>query len=89
MNTENIIRNIGCLKNDGKFIITPNTFSFIHKNTSIMLKLDVYYKFNDKFLNKIELYEIADEILQRQIKNCIDFDNLRPLGTRLIKESFK
>ncbi|OGU18266.1 MAG: hypothetical protein A2X61_15750 [Ignavibacteria bacterium GWB2_35_12] len=63
-----------CNREKGKFIIKPNTFSFIKDYTSIMLKMEVYYKLTEMYEYNIILYETADELLLRQIKNCIDFN---------------
>jgi hypothetical protein len=78
-----------CNREIGKFVLGPAELSFITHETSIMLKKEVYYEYEDFFSDDIMLFEIASETLQRQIKNCIDFDYLLPHGTKLIKDSFK
>ena len=78
-----------CNKEKGKFIIEPGTFSFIKDNTAIMLKKEVYYKFNEMFDMNIKLLDVANDLLLRQIKNCIEFKYLLEKGIELIKNSFK
>ncbi len=91
MNTERRmdLHNPFCNREKGKFIIKPNTFSFIKDFTSIMLKTEVYYKFSEMYDDNIILYDKAEELLLRQIKNCIDFNYILDKGIQLIKNSFK
>lgn len=92
MNTEHNMNNLhyNCNKNEGKFIIKPDTFSFISNNTSIMLKQPVCYTLDEMYKDNIKLFnEIADEELQRQIKNCLDFGYIPIKFAHYIKESFK
>jgi len=91
MNSENRFEkyHLNCNKTPGKFIIKPETFSFINKYTSIMLKSEVYYTLDDLCDDNILYLDIADDQLQREIKNCIDFNYLLPKGTKLIRDSFK
>jgi hypothetical protein len=78
-----------CIKPLVKFNIEPNTFSFIKNYTSIMLKIPVDYKLHELFKSNIDFLDKADELLQRQIKNCIDFGYLLPKHAELIKSAFK
>ncbi|MGA2298774.1 MAG: hypothetical protein ABSG15_14600 [FCB group bacterium] len=91
MNTENRMDKykLNCNKKPGKFIIKPATFSFIKNYTSIMLNKEAYYTLDELCDKNIDLRDVAEDKLQREIKNCIDFDYLLPKGTKLIKDSFK
>lgn len=93
MNTENKMHLHHLLCNSGKqkFIIAPKTFSFIINYTSIMLNKTVYYRVNEIINDPkiIELKDLADLNLSRQIKNCIDFDFVEPKYVPLIKSAFK
>jgi hypothetical protein len=91
MNTERRIENytLNCNRTKGKFVIKPGTFKFITEHTSIMLKKEIYYKLEEILSSKIKLLDIAEDKLQREIKNCIYFNYLLPKGTKLIKQSFK
>jgi len=91
MNTEKFMDKYqyNCNKSAQKFIIAPNTFSFIDRDTSIMLDQPVCYKFIEMYGNNIKLLDQADETLCRQIKNCIDFNNIPPKFATLIKDCFK
>lgn len=92
MNTEQRMNlfNYDCNKNAGKFIIPNGTFKFIDRDTSIMLRTETYFLFSE-ILNSssIKLLEIADEQLQRKIKNCIDFNFIPPKAKKIILDSFK
>lgn len=91
MNTENMMHKytFGCNKRYGKFIIQPNAFSFIVNNTSIMLIKSSRYYMREMYGGNINLHEVAELLLCRQIKNCIDWNYIPPKHETLIKESFK
>lgn len=91
MNTETRMDRykVGCNKNHDKYIIEPGTFSFIKKNTSIMLAQPARYFLYEIYGNDIILYEKADSLLCRQIKNCLNWNNIIIKFAKLIKESFK
>ena len=91
MNTEKRMNkyHLLCNKNHQRFIIAPKTFSFISEYTSIMLVKEVFYEYSEFFQDHIKLKDVADDILVRQIKNCLDFNYLTQKATRLIKDSFK
>lgn len=80
---------VGCNKDYQRFIIEPGTFSFIKEYTSIMLLRESFYKYSEMYGDTIKLMAIADDLLVRQIRNCINWDNLTPKATALIKNSFK
>ena len=90
MNTERKMEKykLYCNKSVQKFIIAPSTFSFITKNTSIMLEIYAIYKFEEMYEDNIKLLDKASELLCRQIKNCIDWDFLPPKIAKMIKEVF-
>jgi len=90
MNTE---RNMGkyhlnCNRKDEKFIIPPKRFPFIKKHTSIMLSLPCFYTLKEMYEDYIELLDVADDLLCRQIKVCINWKSIPPKFGNLIKESF-
>lgn len=78
-----------CYKQYHKFTIRERTFSFIEHFSSIILDKPRIYNASKLTENNIIILEKAPDILQRQIKNCIDFNLLIPLYTQLIKNSFK
>ena len=80
---------VGCNKDYQRFIIEPGTFSFVTEHTSIMLLRESLYKYSEMYGDKIKLLDIAGDLLVRQIRNCIDWNNLTAKATRLIKDSFK
>lgn len=95
MNTERRmdLHSINCNRRVQKFVLCPDTFSFLNNFTSIMLNqaipytLEEIYKYHST--TRIELFERADDNLCRQIKNCIDFSYIEPNLAKLIKDSFK
>jgi hypothetical protein len=91
MNTEHRIDkyHFDCNKNDCRYIIKPGTFSFIDRPTSIMLIREVFYKYNEMYQDNIVLLDIAEELLLRQIKNCIDRNFISPKAYNIIQNSFK
>ena len=78
-----------CNRLKGKFVIQEGVFSFITHDTSIMLKTPNYLKLEYIIGGNTKLYEIAPELIQRQIKNCLDFGYIQPQYAELIKKSFK
>jgi len=90
MNTEHRMDkyHLLCNKSKQRFIIKPETFSFIKYYTSIMLVKEVFYQYSEFYKDNIKLLDIANETLIRQIKNCIDWKFLTPKAAKLIKESF-
>lgn len=91
MNTENRMEkyHFNCNKNDLRFIIRSNTFSFIDHPTSIMLNKEIFYTFEEICQDHIELLDVADDLLTRQIKNCIDWNFILPKSKKLIFDSFR
>lgn len=91
MNTEKRMDkcHLHCNRELQKFIIKPNTFSFIKDYTAIMLILPCCYYLKEMYEPRIRLLDIADETLCRQIKNCIDWNEIPPKFKFLIKQSFK
>ncbi len=91
LNTERRMEkyHLNCNKNFQRFIIPPDTFSFIHEYTSIMLVKEVFYKFAEIFENNILLLDMTNEILLRQIKNGIDWNYISPKAKNIILKSFK
>ncbi|MBD3338069.1 MAG: hypothetical protein GF353_03100 [Candidatus Lokiarchaeota archaeon] len=91
MNTEHDFRNlsINCNKRVQKFILSPNIFSFLDRPTAIDLALPQGFTLSELLdNNQIRLFEIADDVLCRQIKNCIDWNFIAPKFQRLIKDCF-
>ena len=78
----------GCNKQAEKFIINKGTFSFINHPTSIMLVSPVMYKLSEMYESTIVLFEIAEENLCRQIKNCINWNSVPIKFQKIIKGSF-
>lgn len=91
MNTENRMDKYewDCNKDKQRFIIRPNTFSFIKNPTSIILEKEVYYKYSEMYQSNIELLDIASDVLIRQIKNCIDWNRISLKAASIIKQCFK
>jgi len=91
MNTENRMEKYkyGCNKDAQKFVIAPKTFSFIDRDTSIMLDQPVCYKLIEIYGRSIKLLDRADETLCRQIKNCIDLNYIPVKFANIIKACFK
>ena len=91
MNTEKRLDryHFNCNRENHRFIIPVDTFSFIKKPTSIMLISEWWYTLNDMYANNIKLLDKASDLLARQIKNCIDWNFLRPKSRKLILNSFK
>jgi len=91
MNTENNIEKyqLKCNKQKSRFIIKPNELSFIKNYTSIILKSAYNYKLSEILTSQFKLLDIAPETMQREIKNCIDFNYLLDNESKLIKSSFK
>lgn len=91
MNTEKMMDkySYGCNKSDQKFVIAPRTFSFIDKDTSIMLSQPVCYELIEMYESHIKLLDKADELLCRQIKNCIDMNFISLKFAKIIRDCFK
>ena len=91
MNTERRFERYkyNCNRKAHRFIIPPNTFSFIKENTSIMLVHEVFYKLKEMYENRIKLLDLANDTLARQVKNCIDWDYMLPKSKKLVLRSFK
>ena len=78
-----------CNKKAQKFMIAPNTLSFITSYTSIMLSIPNLYEYDEMYESNIKLFEVAPETICKQIKNCIDWSNISLKIANLIKSSFK
>jgi hypothetical protein len=91
MNTEHRFEKYAynCNYNAHRFIIRPKTFSFIINNTSIMLNQEVVYSLKEIYEPHIKILDKADDLLVRQIKNCINWDYILPKHKKLILDSFK
>lgn len=92
INTENNFNkyNLKCNSKAQKFILAPNEFSFLSKHSSIMLSIPCRYSFEEICESNIEiLKDKADDTLCRQIKNCIDLEQIEPLFSNPIKECYK
>ena len=91
MNTEKRMDkyHYNCNKKHQRFIIKPNVFSFIKNNTSIMLDSPCQYFLKEMYLDQIKLLDKAEELLCRQIKNCIDWNYIESKFAKLIKACFK
>jgi len=91
MNTEHRMDKykIGCNKDYQRFIIKPGAFSFVTEYTSVMLFKESFYKYSEMRESTIKLLDMANDLLIRQIRNCIDWTDLTPRATKLIKDSFK
>ena len=91
MNTEKRMDkySLNCNKKAQKFILAPNTFSFITNYTAIMLSRACLYKYEEICEKHIKLLDVATNILCRQIKNCIDWNFIQRKIAILIKDAFK
>lgn len=80
----------GCNKEKEKFYIPPNTFDFLRNHTVIMLNRASYY-YMEELISKTEItiLETVTEVLARQIKNCINKNNIEEFGWKNIVQSFK
>ncbi len=87
MNTERMMEKYHpyCNKTKQKFIIPPNTFSFITAHTSIMLARPAVYTYEEMFAGHIRLLEVAPNLLCSQIKNCIDWNFIPPRISKMIR----
>jgi hypothetical protein len=80
----------GCNKKAAKYIIPPKSLSFISDYSSIMLAVPVGYKLNEIVETPtVSILENPDTKILREIKNCIDMNNIPIKFQQLIKESFK
>jgi len=79
----------GCNKGKGKYILKPNELSFITHHSSIMLDLPIRYYVKELFENDFVILDIANDLLCRQIKNCMNFDNIPSRFGNIIKDCFK
>jgi len=91
MNTEHRMAQYNwlCNKDKQRFIIKPQTFTFITVPTSIILSKEAYYRYSEMYKPNIKLLEMADDTLIRQIKNCIDWNYISVKAANIIKQSFK
>lgn len=79
-----------CNRAKGKFLISPGTFPFIDRYTSIMLFDPCTYKYEEMCLRNIQIMNyIAPGTICRQIKNCIDFAGISVRFAKMIKNSFE
>ena len=90
MNTERHMHkyHFGCNKEKYRCIVKEKTFTFINNPTSIMLKVEWYYTFEELCGRSIELLDIADDLLCRQIKNCIDWNQMLLETREIINKCF-
>jgi len=54
-----------------------------------MLNKEVVYSLKEIYEPHIKILDKADEMLVRQIKNCINWDYILPKHKKLILDSFK
>lgn len=93
LNTEMNYSNLekGCNKFIKKFYLPAETleFDFQKNHTSIFLDDDRYYILEEILSSEdIKIIGTVDDNLARQIKNCIDFNDIEIEGKELIKNSF-
>ena len=92
MNTEHHFSkyHLKCNKEKSRYILKAKDLTFITDYTSIILNLPHRFTLEEiANSSHIKLEEIAPELMQREIKNCIDFGYIREDWAKLIKESFK
>jgi len=91
MNTENRMDqyNSLCNKDKQRFIISPGTFTFITRHTSIMLVKEAFYKYSEIYRDNVKLLDMADDNLVRQIKNCIDWNYISIKAKDIIRQCFQ
>lgn len=94
MNTEHRmdLYHVGCNKEKQKFVLYNkiHKFEFLKNPSSLMLDEPCIYSVGEFYSDNIKILDdVADEILCRQIRNCIDDKHLLPKITRLIKECYK
>lgn len=80
---------LNCNKDENKFVLKPDSFQFIKHHSSIMLAIPNYYKLIEMYLPSIKLLDKADDLMCRQIKNCIDWSYIIQKYHKLIKDCFK
>lgn len=81
---------IGCNKEKQKFILEPKEFNFLKEYTSVMLSIPCYIQLKYIIDNeRVKILDKASDNLARQIKNCLDMNNVAVKFQRLIKASFK
>ncbi len=87
MNTERMMKkyHLNCNKSKQKFIIPPDTFSFITDNTAFMLARPAIYKYEEMYESHIRLLEVAPVLLCSQIKNCIDWNFIPPRISKMMR----
>ncbi len=82
----------GCNKQKAKFVLTTSkySFDFLKHDSSIMLLRIFHYKVADLFADDIRiLNDVANDGLCRQIKNCIDKNNLLSKEEEVLKYHYK
>ena len=83
---------IGCNKSKQKYIISPEThkFSFLKNYTSIILMRVRTYFAREFYEDNLDvLKDFAEIDLMRQIKNCLDENNLLPNEKEILKNCYK
>jgi hypothetical protein len=79
----------GCNFDHERFLFSDNLFSFQSRPTSLMLNRTYFYKCIEVLGNDIKILETIDEIVARQVKNCINKENIEEFAWELINKSFK
>lgn len=94
LNTEHRmdLYHVGCNGRKAKFILSPDLdkFSFLKRFTYLKLDEPLIYKVKELFEDSIKVYESdkANEILLRQINNCIDRGYLTPKQVEILKQTY-
>ncbi len=84
------LHTLDCNKEVQKYILAPNSFSFVRDHSAIMLSLPCCYKLIEMYKDNIQiLNDKADEVLCRRIKNCIDLNQIIIKFAKIIKECYK
>jgi hypothetical protein len=91
INSENKMYNLreACNKEKRKYVLKPKDLTFIEHYSSIMLDMPSRYYLKELFGKDCDRLDVADELLCRQIKNCIDFNAIPSKYGDLIKACFK
>jgi hypothetical protein len=80
----------GCNSKKLRYIIQEGELQFIKCPSSVMLGFATIYKLEEICnCNSIKLLEIADELLCRKIKNCLDRNEIEGRFWKRIMECYK
>ncbi len=80
----------GCNKDRAKFFSPMGTFKFQTRPTSVMLHRAAYYHLREIIESgTINTVETVSDMIARQIRNCIDKNDIEEFGWELIRDSLR